>query len=268
MLRRPPDDLTVYELALRGLARKHRFTKEDYLAGRAELERAVALDPDYAPALLNLAFLDTVDIGMQITGERTPAHLDGAIARLRRVTEIDPRLPTAYQALSLALTIAGDTEGALVAARRAVELGPGDAENLLFASRAEASVGNFARSLELAEEAVTRNPVAPAYFDSFHGRAWYGAGNTDAAISSFRSCLAKSPGYHSCRAFLAASLVAAGRLEEAQREIAELGRRAPTYDLKVVPVDIGFPGVPELTTRLVAQLREAGLPDAKQPARS
>jgi hypothetical protein len=48
-----PHDLDVYELTLRG--GKHQFNPEATRAGRADLEEAIRRDPNYAPALAELA---------------------------------------------------------------------------------------------------------------------------------------------------------------------------------------------------------------------
>jgi adenylate cyclase len=52
----PPRDLDVYELTLRGIARKHQFSPEATRAGRADLEEALRRDPNYAPAYAYLAW--------------------------------------------------------------------------------------------------------------------------------------------------------------------------------------------------------------------
>ena len=51
-----PRDLDVYQLTLRGLARKHQFSPEATRAGRADLEEAIRRDPNYAPAWAYLAW--------------------------------------------------------------------------------------------------------------------------------------------------------------------------------------------------------------------
>ena len=58
----PPRDLDVYELTLRGIARKHQFSPEATRAGRADLEEALRRDPNYAPAHAYLAWLNLIDM--------------------------------------------------------------------------------------------------------------------------------------------------------------------------------------------------------------
>src|SRR5262245_12543817 len=71
-----PHDLDVYELTLRGIARKHQFNPEGTRAGRADLEEAIRRDPNYAPAFAELARLNVIDMALQLTGERLFSELD------------------------------------------------------------------------------------------------------------------------------------------------------------------------------------------------
>jgi TolB-like protein len=133
ILSRAPRDLDVYELTLRGIARKHRFTSDEFRAGRADLEEAIRRDPNYAPAWVYLAWINAIDICMQLTGEWQPSRVEEAIAQFNRAMELDPNLPAAYQGLSMTLAlVVGDVPQAVSLARRGVELGPSDADGLLF----------------------------------------------------------------------------------------------------------------------------------------
>jgi Flp pilus assembly protein TadD len=58
-----------------------------------------------------------------------------------------------------------------------VELGPGDADNLLFLGRALASVGQFEEAVSFARRAVALNPLRPSYYDFHLGRAVWGLGD-------------------------------------------------------------------------------------------
>ncbi|MGA7456412.1 MAG: winged helix-turn-helix domain-containing protein [Methyloceanibacter sp.] len=60
-----PRDLDVYELTLRGIARKHQFSPEATRAARADLEEAIRRDPNYAPAWAYLAWTNLIDMLLQ-----------------------------------------------------------------------------------------------------------------------------------------------------------------------------------------------------------
>ena len=133
LLSRAPRDLDVYELTLRGIALKHQFNADAFQTGRSDLEEAIRRDPNYAPAWAYLAWLNAIDICMQISGEWPFTRVEEAIAQFRRAMELDPNLPAVYQGLSMTLAlITGDVSQAVSLARHGVELGPSDADGLLF----------------------------------------------------------------------------------------------------------------------------------------
>ena len=131
-----PRDLDVYELTLRGIARKRQFSPEATRAGRADLEEALRRDPNYAPAWAYLAWINLIDMLLQFTGEWQFSRLGDAIGQFNHAIELDPNFPAPYQGLSQALIYADDVPQSLAVARRAVELGPSDADGLLFLANA------------------------------------------------------------------------------------------------------------------------------------
>lgn len=147
-----PRDLDVYELTLRGIARKHQFNPESARAGRADLEEAIRRDPNYAPAWAYLAWINLIDTLLQFTGEWTFSRLAELIGQFNRAIELDASLPAPYQGLSQALIYADDVRGSLAAARRAVELAPSDADGLLFLANALVRVGKNRRGLGVGRE--------------------------------------------------------------------------------------------------------------------
>ena len=102
-----PRDLDVYELTLRGIARKHQFSPEATRAGRADLEEAIRRDPNYAPAWAYLAWLNLIDMLLQFTGEWQFSQLGDVIVQFNRAVELDPGHPAPYQGLSSGADLCG-----------------------------------------------------------------------------------------------------------------------------------------------------------------
>jgi TolB-like protein/DNA-binding winged helix-turn-helix (wHTH) protein len=259
-LRRPPNNLDVYELTLRGIAHKHQLNKAAYLQGRAELERAVALDPNFAPAHIYLGYLNGIDAIALLTGALSAADLPAAIAEIRRGIALDPNLPIGYQALGHHLRLTGQIEEALTALERAVALGPGDAENLIFLGAVQNSAGQHEQALATIERALALNPIAPVYYLSGYAGALYALDRFEDAHRVTADCLNKLPSYFPCRLRAAASLQALGRTREAAEHIAELLRQRPTSSVAEARA-IGFPRDPPLNARFLEHLRAAGLPE-------
>jgi TolB-like protein len=247
----PPRDLDVYELTLRGIARKHQFNPEATRAGRADFEEAIRLDPNYAPAIVELARLNLIDMALQLTGERQFSQLEDVIGQLGRAIELDPNLPSTYQALSQALIFAGDIQQAVSMAQRAVELGPSDADGMLFLAVALFAAGEMRKALGTVERALQLNPVRPAYYCFFHALILWGNGRLQEALEETEECLRKAPNFGAAELYRVITLVGLGRLDEAKARLAQYMARPGGKALV-------FPRPPELASRALAALQKAG----------
>ncbi len=259
-LRRPPANLDVYELTWRGIAHKHQFTKEGHFLARAELERAIALDPNYAPAHIYLGYLKIVDIGIGVTGAASQAEMPAAIGQVQHGVSLDPWLAVGYQALGLAFGFAGEFEAQMGAAERSVELGPGDAENIAFLSYALINAGRYGEALAAVERAMYLNPRTPPYYLGFHAIALYALDRFDEAARSQTLCAQLTPAFAPAYTIGAASDIAMGRKGKARERIAKLLQIHPDFTTETPIIVNAFPSDPDLRARQIAQLREAGLP--------
>jgi TolB-like protein/Tfp pilus assembly protein PilF len=245
-----PRDLDVYELTLRGIARKHQFNPEATRAGRADLEEAIRRDPNYAPAHAYLAWINLIDMICQFTGEWQPARLGEVIGQFHRAIESDANFPTAYQGLSQGLIHTGDVAQALAAARRAVELGPSDADGLLFLANALLESGELDEAMAVADRAVELNPLRPAYYCFFHAKILWGNECYQEALDEIEECARKAPQFPvDCYRVL--SLVGLGRIDEARAELARV--MAKPGGMVIVPLN-----PPELASRAMSALQAAG----------
>jgi TolB-like protein/tetratricopeptide (TPR) repeat protein len=247
----PPRDLDVYELTLRGFARKHLFSGEATRAGRADLEEALRRDPNYAPAHVYLAWLNLIDMLLGMTGEWGPSRLGEVIGQFNRAIELDSSLSSAYQGLSQALIHAGDLEQAVALGRRGVELGPSDADALLFLAVALFESGELGEALELADRAVKLNPLRPAYYCFFHAMILWGNTRYQKALGELEECLRTAPNFRGADTYRVMCLTGLRRLDEARKLLARL--MASPGGLLVLA-----PKPPELAARALAQLHEAG----------
>lgn len=225
-----PKTLDVYALTMRGLHYKHRFTPEATREGRAGLERALAIDADYAPAWFVLGWLNAVDGLLNITGEWGPARAGEAIAQAKRSIELDPHNPTAHIALAVAYSLAPDgAEESSKASQRSVELAPGDAEAWLLHGLHLLRVAPPEQALQAIRRARDMYPIAPVYFEAMHADALWATGEPEAALAEAASCTRRAPYFLGCRITQTLVHAEAGRSDEARAQIAALGRQAAGF---------------------------------------
>ena len=246
----PPRDLDVYELTLRGIARKHQFNPDATRAGRADLEEALRRDPNYAPAHVYLAWLNLIDLLMGLTGEWGPSRLGDVIGQFNRAIELDSNLSTAHQGLSQALIPAGEIGQAVAVARRGVELGPSDADALLFLAVALFEAGEVTEALEIADKAMGLNPVRPAYYCFTHAMILWGNERYQQALDEEEECLRKAPAFGGAHTYRVMCHVGLGQIDVASKLLAQLMASPPFLVLPPKP--------PELASRALAQLQAAG----------
>ena len=146
---------------------------------------------------------------------------------------------------------AGDVARAVAVARRGVELGPSDADALLFLAVALFESNEVGEALELADKAVGLNPLKPSYYCFFHAIILWGNERYQEALSEIEECLRKTPNFGAADAYRVVCLVGLGHLDEARTLLAQLTSRP--RGLVVVP-----PKPPELASRALAQLQAAG----------
>jgi uncharacterized protein (TIGR03790 family) len=125
-----------------------RLSRQDVPGGRDALEEALALSPDLVAPHLTLAALD----------ERAGAH-DAAIARYRRVLEIQPNNATALNNLAFALATHKNAPAeAKPLAEKAMTLTKDNAAVMDTLGWIEYLLGNHAAAVKLVAEAVRRAP--------------------------------------------------------------------------------------------------------------
>jgi tetratricopeptide (TPR) repeat protein len=245
-----PRDFDVYELTLRGIARKHQFNADAYQAGRQDLNEAIRRDPNYAPAWAYLAWLNLIDTLLRLTGDWQFSRLGEVIGQFSRAIELDPNLPCAYQGLSQALIYTGDTAQAVKMGRRAVELGPSDADGLLFLGVALFEDGEVTEALECAERAVDLNPMRPSYYCFYLGMILWGNERYEESLESLEECLRKAPQFGAAATYRVIALADLGRLGDAKDALLALASHGGPI---IMP-----PRPPELGSRALAALQAAG----------
>lgn len=154
-LRKHPDSIDAWAAYQRGVLLFSRYTPADGVQARIWFDRAVALDPGFAPGYYGLALIDLHD---------GSGHLPSAVADwqprgealARRAVQLDGRDSHAHSILGLAYMVRGDHAGALEATTRALALNPNDATAhgtlgaaLVFMGRTEEGLRELATSVRL-----------------------------------------------------------------------------------------------------------------------
>ncbi len=157
-----PPDFEAYDYYLRGRSLLYRSTAREIELARDMFVRAVACDPGYAPAHSGLADACSY-LYMHAGGGREA--LENAIVAAERAVEIGPGLAEGYAALGLALSLAQRHEEADRAFATAIELDPDSFEARYSRARSAFACGQLelaAREFEVAGAVRSEDFQAPA----------------------------------------------------------------------------------------------------------
>jgi TolB-like protein len=157
-------NIEAYDYYLLARQRLHSRSPELMTEAGELLDRALAIDPNYAPALAQRALVwSLLSDGPGAYGDIPEAvAVEEGLASVTRALEIDPRLAEAHAILGL---IVGDLPGrhdeGAASLRRALELNPNSDDGKVWLARI---TSDFGESVELNEQVVARNPLfGPAF---------------------------------------------------------------------------------------------------------
>jgi TolB-like protein len=167
-------------------------TRKGAAEARRLAELAVALDPDYGGAWGLIAWTYWFDARYTRT--------DQAAALLARAEEIIEKLSAAglaeaqtWHIRSGILMVLGESEAAIAAARRAVELAPGNSEMHATCGEILMFAGHNEEALARARASVRMSPRSTGYYviNLFEALRWNG--QLDGALITARDSIARSP---------------------------------------------------------------------------
>ncbi len=216
-------DLDAWECVQRGLHYYYRFRPGDIEDGRQLFERALSIDPDFAPAWTAIAWSQIAD-AMLGYGDDPVVQVGKGLDAARRAVALDPDDSAAQTALGGALGLFRQHEEALLALSRALAIDPSSALacfsyglNILGLETADEALGYFRRALRLSP----RDPLAHD-FEGAIAVACYLTGDYVGALAMARqSMVSLREAGISYEPMIVAALVRSGRLDEAK----EAGRR-------------------------------------------
>ena len=175
----------AYNLLLQARHVAENRTKESLIKAVEYLERALAIEPDYALAWAELAQVVQVQANML-----SDIPVDEGNARARkaaaRAAVLDPKLPDAYIALAeVELYYDWNWTAAERHIRQAEALDPANYETLRLKASLARSLGRVPDAIRIYRRITERNPLQAGAFSSL-GHALVRAGNLSAADSAYR----------------------------------------------------------------------------------
>jgi TolB-like protein/Tfp pilus assembly protein PilF len=255
--RKRPDNLDAYDLLLQALPFTYGHIADDAERARPLLERALALEPDYAAAHAALAWCYHFRFRLGLSPEDRAAALRHGRAAIAHGADD----PNALGIAGFVLAMDGqDHATALNVFDRALTL----SNSNIFALACSALVLAFLGKTDLATERA-RLAIRLSPFDSINYLAYnavaiacFCAGRPEEAHDAARRSVQLNPRFYVCRLFLVAALVGVGRVAEAKEQAKQALELNPTFTSSQFAVIAGFE--PTVFKPLEDAWSAAGLP--------
>jgi adenylate cyclase len=221
--RRPTDDLTAYDLYLRGLSNYSVFAKAENLRALDLLEGAIARDPDYGPALaLDAACRLHIDINVWTAD--LASNRRQAIAAARRALDVCEGDAGVLVNVAFVLAYFGeDIDAMLALVDRAVASNPSYARGWYLGGLIRLWAGDPDRAVADIEKSIRLNPRDRLGVQTFLiGTAHFFSHRFEQAIATLLLAAQEHPGWPSTYRFLASSYAHLGRFRDAEEAVARL----------------------------------------------
>jgi TolB-like protein len=256
--RKRPDNLDAYDLVLRALPHVYVAMPEEAAKAVPLLERALALEADYAGAHGLLAWCN------QFLFIRAGFKETDRIAAIRHARAAVTHGRDDATAMALGAFVIGLVEHDRAAAReafeRALALSPSCAFALFLGGIFLAWTGEAERAIEWAERALRVSPVDRFAFGGHQAVAVgnFILGQYEEAATAARRAVLSNPSFSVTQSLLAAALAKLGRTAEAKAAARQVLVLQPSFSSSGYCNAIGI--TPALAATLMEAWHQAGLP--------
>jgi adenylate cyclase len=261
--RKPTESLDAYDLYLRALAQLQKFTDECMREAIALLERALAIDPSYAPAaelIGRCRYFQSV----QDWGSLSDAEIAESVRLARQAIEVGKDDAETLSMAALTLSIfAGDHATATNAARRALVLNPNSVHAWLMSGWNSAFLNRPGPAIEALEHAIRLSPLDPLgyLFATAFAFAYSVAHRYEEAIEWADRSLQQQPRFVIPVRLKTALCAHLDRIEEAREWLDRLLELLPGLTIAKYKAAAEVWFSPEFLAWYLAGLRKAGLPE-------
>ena len=249
----------VYEHYIKGRTLQLNYAKHTHAQARLELERALAINPNFTPALalLGLTVTDQVHFGWR--RDETTSY-EAGLEHAAQALTADPSNCWGYLAIGYARLFQRQHDEALAAGEKAIVLGPNCSDAYLIAGTFLSYAGEFRKSAEYQKQAQRLSPLSRNESMVDEARAKFHLGDFVAARDITSRVLIERPHWLTVQAILAASLWNLGGEDEACLTVKKMLADHPNLTASRWAQGLPYRHQKDLDA-VVTPLRLAGMPD-------
>ncbi|MGH6727990.1 MAG: adenylate/guanylate cyclase domain-containing protein [Pseudolabrys sp.] len=257
--RKRPENLDAYDLVLRATPFANTGMPEGALQAVPLLERALAIEPNYALAHGQTAFCNEV---LYLRAGRKEENRLAAIRHGHAAITLGPDDATAliFGGIAIGL-VEHDRVLAQDAFDAALALSPSAASAYLWGALIMGWGAQAERAIEWGERGIRLSPFDPWISAALHGifLGHFTRGRYEEATIAVRRAIRSKPGFSISHVMLATALAKLGRMDEAKAAAARALALQPNYTSGGQCAAIG--AVPEVAAPFTEAARAVGIPD-------
>jgi TolB-like protein len=256
--RKAPESLDAWDLVMRALPHYWRVTREDHQIALQLLERAIAVDPNYAQALA--VFAVSTMFGAHMGWADASVAVTVAERAALGAIRADSEDPWAHLALATIHLPRGRFDESLAEFEMALSLNPNFSLALGYYGLVLSGIGRWQEGADAARRALRLSPRDPfsAIFSGVAAYAEFVGRNYEEAVRLAREGVRQRPEFAGGYRILTAAAAMAGDWELARFALQELRRAQPNISLAWVESQMLVRDAPERAHYLEA-FRLAGL---------
>ena len=257
--RKRPESLDAYDLVLRATPFSDTGMPDGASQAMPFLERALALEPNYALAHGQIALCHEI---LYVRAGRREENRLAAIRHGHAAISLGPDDATAltYGGIAIGL-VEHDRALAREAFEEALALCPSASWAYLWGALIMGWGGEAENAIEWGARGIRLSPFDPWITAALHGMflGHFLRGRHEEAAAAVRRAIRGKPGFSISHMMLAAALVKLGRIDEAKVAAERVLELQPNFSSGAQCAAVG--AVPELAAPLIEALHAAGLPE-------
>jgi TolB-like protein/DNA-binding winged helix-turn-helix (wHTH) protein len=259
LAQRATDNLKAYDHFQEGQRLYSTESMESFARAREEYRKAIELDPNYGRAYGAMAVTVAAAV-LRGWSDSPAADMERALVFARNAVALDASTPQTHFALGFVHLVRREYDQAAESAARATRLAPSYADGYGLLGLVYMYQGRLNEALELSSKGMHLDPYYTLQYLMVRGGAHYMLRDYDAAIAALEGAHERNAHQLIVKLFLTASYVGAGRVEDAEWIVQEIGVLSPAISIRDVersiPISDGA-----VRRAFLDDLRKAGVPE-------
>jgi len=208
------NSVEAWELVIRAESLIDSNNRDEVIAAKQMLTRALELDNNYPAAWTNLGWVYWNESVWKWSSDPEKS-MALAMDAVQKAISVGADYPMGYSLLGSIHMTRGDVEQAITESEKAVELAPGNSHVLAILGNVLIDSGRLKEGIRAVQKAVRLCPYPPAWYLGLLGAGLHLNGDNEAAIPVLERAVDDSSESYTPRLWLACALVELGRLDEA-----------------------------------------------------